>query len=377
MRLTALDYYNLYDGNILEDPRYLRKGIKESNLSYQTRLKWSSYQNWAKRVVDTYLGYLLYNPPRIENERKEYDTRQIIISSAIHAMVGGVAYALVLPTGIKIYRCIDVEVGENSYRFKGANDELYVEFQGGEGTITNKAGEKESIYPEQIVEIYWNENKRSILADIAMIIIEIYNINSVLNTKLNMAQTWFLTGPQLAEGMEPEPYSYIPAIDGVQLQIVQPDVATDAAILRQEINHRIMQIGRLTGLEAELSDEIKFESGISKAFSMIDTAALVQILAVQISLHVNQIFGAYASLKGGKPTVIQLDPLLKPKDPNISLSVLEKYARFVNTPEAVKLAQKEATSIVMSSRTYQERDEVEKSIDKSSGVLENMFISFG
>jgi len=370
MNMNYQDYFNLYNGDIQNNQKYLRKSLKEPDVVYKSRLNWSSYQNWARRVVDTIIGYLIYNEPRIENGRQDLNEKSLAIEVAIKSLVGGWCIGLVLPTGIGIYDLryvIDNRDSDNTIILKGSDAELTMDFKQME--ITSSNGMKEPFKLHQFVEIYWNTDRKSILADIAMIILEIYNLNSGLNSLLNLAQTWFLTGPNLPSGSEPEAYSYVPVVDGVKLDIVQPNIEDKARVIREEINQRVVQIGRLTGLEAELTDTIKFESGVSKAFSMIDTTALMQIISTNVSIGVNRLLASWAELLGGPVSTIQLDPLYKPKDAKNSLDSLYKYAKFVTMPAAIKLAQSEATEVMFDNRTRAERDIILQDIQKSNGVL--------
>lgn len=382
----ARDWYNLYEARILdhEDHQYLWRNPAEKPKAFQERLRRASYTNWIAKVVDTYIGYVFYNKAKGDIDViTEWNIKEIAKSIGTHTLIGGIAYVLVLQKGPRVYRINQItwekRAGVRKVKIEGFNAEINIDFI--KKTIeVNQDGNierEENFDPDRFFWIKWNETGRSLIKGIDHLAVQIFNFSSVLDYHIFVSMTWWGVGPADMDKMPPA-YSLIKIEGGGgaagEFKIVTPDTAGQITIIRQEIDKRIMQMGRIVGLEAEFAEELKFESGISKAYSLIDTNAIIQNLAFAIMWGANRAGKEWQKLNPGRPIpTIELDPLLRPDKDEMILNRLKDLANFVGTPLVVKEAQRQAAKLVLSTIPPERMKAILEEIEKSEGLLRDPF----
>ena len=378
--LTVEDYYNIYSGNgVLENPKlYLRRPAGETDQSYNDRCAWASWPNWCKKAHTIYLGYLFSSKPKIE-PNQEFCILSLAHSAAHNSLIGGYAWIVVLPSGPAVYRADRVTLQENGMRgqIHGLTNSYSFDFDSGLIMDNNNPSIVEDFEPDQLILVKWNETKDSLFVDVGPLNIEIFNLNSIKKYHIIRSLHWFLEG---RKGEEPHPYDFVPRDnDQPPLTFVQPDNSSMIDTINKDVIETILNIGSILGLSAEFEREIRFQTGISKMIDLIDTNAIVKMIATNISKACNMAAVTFQRLRGGPLASIQIDPILRPTEDKESIQELKDAQVFVNNPDITKILQKEMLKITLLKRGYsmEELEPLLIKIEQGDGIIYNEFKAIG
>lgn len=345
MILTVSDLYDLYEGGerVLSNPRFLRRGFEESEAEYSERLTWASYVNYQKKIVNTYLSYIFYGEVTVEPSTP-LPLEDIARKLAKHALIGGEAYALETEGEVHVYDRRQVTCNNGVYVIAGQGVSTKIDTIN--KTITGlKRGSKTETITEPLkdgrfVICRWNDDGTSLIADTAMLNLQIYNFQSILDAHYNRSLYYLLYGPNLGPGKKtPSPRSYIP----VSKDEVAPGVllidspSTDK--VRAEIDRRKMDMAIAVGLEQEFSDATKVESGVARAIKMLDTNAIVASAAYFIQQAVTQISEYYAKEYKQDIQTIKFTPLMNVVTQDEEYAKYKFLLEYCGTDEVAKEVQ--------------------------------------
>lgn len=328
MILTVNDLYDLFEGGerVLNNTKFMRRGFEESEEEYNERMNWASYVNYQKKIINTYLSYIFYGEVTVE-PAGPLELEKIARKLAKHALIGGEAYALEAENQVHVYD--RRQVTNNNGVYVIGSHGISTKIDTINKTITGlKRGSTTEVVTEKLkdgrfVVCKWNDDGTSLIADTAMLNLQIFNFQSILDAHYNRSLYYLLYGPNLGPGKKNvSPRSYIP----VNKDEVTPGVltidspATDK--VRAEIDRRKMDMAITVGLEQEFSDVTKVESGVARAIKMLDTNAIVSSAAYHVQQAVNQISEHYSKEYKSKPQTIKFSPML-----NV-VSQDEEYAKY-------------------------------------------------
>jgi hypothetical protein len=374
MILTTNDLYDLFEGGerVLANTKFMRRGFEESDTEFNERLTWASYVNYQKKIINTYLSYIFYGEVTVEPSTP-LPLEDIARKLAKHALIGGEAYALETEGNVHVYDKRQVTCNNGVYVIgsKGISTKIDTINK----TITGlKRGSTTEIITEKLkdgrfVICRWNDDGTSLIADTAMLNLQIFNFQSILDAHYNRSLYYLLYGPNLGPGKKnPSPRSYIP----VNKDEVAPGVllidspATDK--VRSEIDRRKMDMAITVGLEQEFSDVTKVESGVARAIKMLDTNAIVSSAAYFVQHAVNQVAEYHAKEYKHDVQTIKFSPLLNVVSQDEEYAKYKFLLEFCGTDEVAKEVQAIALRACSGSKIDPKRmDLLVKDIQKNGG----------
>lgn len=373
MILTVNDLYDLYEGGdrVLTNTNFLRQGFEEQPAEYQERLRWASYVNYQKKIVNTYLSYIFYG--KVDVEPSEPLPLEGIARKLVkHALIGGESYALETEGVINVFDKRQVTGNNGVYVISGGKVSTTIDTA--KKTITGlKKGSSEliteSLKDGRFVICRWNDDGTSLIADTAMLNLQIYNFQSILDAHHNRGLYYLLYGPNLGPGKtKPKARSYIP----VNKDEITPGVllidSPAADKVRAEIDRRKMDMAITVGLEQEFSDSIKVESGVSRAIKMLDTNAIVSSAAFYVQIAVNQISAYHGKEYKHNAQVLKLNPLLKVTTKDEEYAKYKFLLEYCGTDEVAKAVQVAALkTCAVGDIDPKEMDLLVKDIKKNGG----------
>lgn len=373
--LQPQDYYNCYYGgkHITNDKRYLRKVVNELPEEYNNRQRFATYPNFQSKIIDIIQGYVHFHKATIEDS--DLDLEDLSRKTVKHSSIAGIAYILTLPIGPKVYPCTNVKPTISDgvcigYEFNGRDGQISVDLESKKVTQQIKGKEEQILqyYPDMVVEVRWNEKGESLIRDTAPLNILIYNLQSILDSLASMMQLVYPYGPPIGEDKRPQQGTYIPVNQGEQVPgFAQPNMS-QIEILRKEIDIRIMQMGRMVGLESEFSEETTVQSGIAKAYQMIDTTAVVAQIAREASNSINRAALCWSNMTGKKGGSISLNPIMHPDIKNEAIREIQSLLAIVKTEEIIKWAQQKAFLSIASNENQAEKQRLIEDIKKNGGA---------
>lgn len=371
----ARDFYNCFEGGtaVTSNPRYMRRIRNELPEEYTNRQRYSTYPNFQAKIIDTFISYQFFHASTITDS--ELELEQIAKDASRHAMVGGLSYILALPVGLKAYSRLHVQrrvvdgllVG---YDIAGNDGKIDVNVTERIVTIEKKGAEVQTLpyVDDMVVELRCNEKGESLLRDTAPLNILIYNLQSVLDSLAQMMLLVYPYGPPIGEEKKPEQGTYITVNQGeVVPGFAQPRM-DQVKILRDEINTRIMQMGRIVGLESEFSEETTVQSGIARAYQMIDTTAVINQIARETSNSVNRAASAWSLMTGRSGGTISINPIVHPEFKADTLREVRALLDLVKTDKVVKWAQRKAFLSVAANEMEKIKMDIADDIDRNGGL---------
>lgn len=365
MPMGPEQYYKLYDGGFMEDDSasYLWRDDRENDTNYAKRLTWTVYKNWIKKAVNIYVAYCLDNA-KTEGDPTYPSILAFCRKLLADSLVGGEAYVLVLEKGPKVYRCIDWEetcivndAGQKLETYRSTNDGEQIQITFPEdappdavGTIQTvkggQASEPQPIYRDQFFEVEALDGY-SLIRDAAYLALQIFNLESVCDYESSRMVRSILFGPPFKSDQTQIYFgAYVPLNDGLDATTVSSLQMADRQsidALRSVIADKVMDLGRTLGLEAEFAEEIKYESGISKAFGLIDINAIVNMAGEAAEQGTNKAYDVWYRRYGigGMVPHITLSKELRPDARAADVELFSKVADYVNLPETRKEARKQ------------------------------------
>lgn len=373
MELNTEDFYNLVKGGqfVLGHTRYLRQLFNEDDDAYQKRLKWATYPNYQKKIVNTYVGYVFHGKIVVEPEaplEMERTARKL----AYHILVGGVAYLFTTQERIKVFTALEVTESEDGKRFSitTTKGKWTIDTEAGTVTGPNKDGQEviEKLQKGQFIRCAWNEDGQSLIEDTAQMNVELYNQKSQLQVHYDRGLFYFMYGPPLGKDNKLVSGDYIGMTGGeVPPGVVQ--VSAEAARqLRDEMQVIKMEMAITVALEQEFADQIKAESGVAIATRKLDTNAIVASIAFAVTTAMNEAAEFYASAYGKPKQTIKLDPFIKILEPADEQMKYKTLMEFAGTDMVAKQIQKSMIKRGLSAEVAAEiMDDLIKDIDANGG----------
>lgn len=387
--LTVDDYYRLVIGlpAFFPDPEqlkniealkgnsfrhYLQQATKEKNNEFLKRLLWTPYPNYQKKIVNSYQSYLFANKVIYRSETEgampSFEMELFSRSAARHSFVGGCCYALTIEEP-KIYTVLQCrEVNPGVYHINAGKPDFTIVDENNK-TITQ--GTVETTLEEgQFVKISYDEMSISLLADTAPMNVAIYNHLSVKNAHISRSILYWVTGPSVGDGKEPEPFHYIPTEDGEsKVEIASPDVE-QIRVIAEDIRGQVIEMGIICGLEEEFGAEVVAgDSAIAHEVRMLDTNAVLTGAAIHIASGVNKVSRYYHS-KINKPVVeMTINPRLKVTAKAETLKIINFLLDKIQIDDVAKKLQALAVDIGIGQDISQsEGEEIAKIINAQGGL---------
>ena len=410
---TDEDYDNLVKGgnNVLGNPRYYPVlDYREDEKGYQDRLAKVTYRNHSKTVLSNYEAYTISDDSVMRDDFEgqfsiEAKVRQIFQDTNKF----GRLYALGLQNIIILIREKQVEfkeghiiikIGRWTYDILNADDPNTIELQvfTGKTLVATDTG----FDIKQFQEFFFNEDRTSLLADVAPQSVEINNLRSISVTQAYKTVKDYLYGPAETnnDGEIDNPdaihkSNFLNTADGGQtpgilqyspipMQAVEKLVLDRTLQLATEVNLREEFATDLTGADAQ--------SGIAKQISRASLTATVNLMASILEKTFNKIqiirferFGV--GFKTEEQTIMKDDiesvipstiiPNLvsieaKVFQDQINIQTIEVYAKMLNLLP-LDLASKAIQGLVVLQMPIPEekQEELIEEINKSGGPLRN------
>jgi len=392
IEITTTDIYNLVENKITQNLQtYVWRDRLEHPKAYALRLKRTSYDNWLKKAVNILLGYFLKDH-KFKGERPDLDAFATVRAMGYHAIVGGAYYRLTLPgPRIIVFRkdAVKGEPREAPARWEAAAPEgIYVVERNGEKgrplTVQLWNRDKAPLGPAvDLAEkawsfVSWTEDGESVLVGAAQLAIVALNLGSHLDDLLFELGRTYLFGPKQKEGERPYYSTYIPLAESMKSPGSVTTGSPEAVrLIGEAYRSKIFDIGRLLGLESEFAEELKFESGISKSFSLIDINAWIAALGVAVQQDANEAF-ALAELfsprpndqregnEKGEPVSVSLSRELKPDSRSADAQLLREVAPAIDVQPFYAIAYKNLARLAVPGMTPREEAEVFAAIDEKA-----------
>lgn len=403
--LTPLDYYALYDGNVypfasVTAPQvYLQQGIRESGEDYADRAAKTVYDPWAKRVVDIYVAYSL-NGAKAEEREGAPSIYQFTRELLLHSYVGGYCYVLVLPSGPKVYPCIidGWAIGANTrtypaesivenvplkvWKFGEGRRKFEVRFPAADwdsgeaiGALVEYDGDAvlstTTIQADQWIRMSWNPMESSLIKDVSRLAIQIFNLQSLYDYAGHNLGYYYKYGPPIEGGKQPVSGQYIAVDAGMQTPGVMAWADPGAVkVLGEIIDSKVRKLAQGVGLMDEFAEEVTIQSGVSKAVSLTKIAAVVASMADAANAAANMAFEAWGRLNNqAKVPNIQLSREVKPDARESDLDFLTKSADFVQDPEYLYEARRQAVMLGTDGVSSERVKEIMASLGKTGRVM--------
>lgn len=345
MQLIVDDLYNLYKGGkfVHGKQRYLRKLYMEPDDAYNTRLEWATYQNYQKKIVNTYVGYVFHgkivvDPPGPLN------LERIARKLCTHSLIGGVAYLLTIGDKMRVFTAKEVSEAEGTDVYTISNDkgQWVIDTKGKTITGPDKSGTvvTETLGDGQFVECCWNEDEQSLIEDTACMNIELYNQKSQLQVHYDRGLFYFMYGPSLGKDQALTSGKYVPVNTGETIPGVVQVSSAAAEQLRREMQVTKMEMAITVALEQEFADQIKAESGYAVATRKLDTNAIIASIAFAIQTSIDKACAYYASVNGVPAQTLRLDPFIKVMDATDEQNKYKQIINIAGTELVTKTVQK-------------------------------------
>lgn len=379
MRLSIADYYALYEGADAVTERFIWKvAPNEPAEILADRFSKSAYLNIVAKAVDTYMGYVFSNKPKI-SELAALDLESALWKSTFHSILGGNCLGMVLPEVKEpiIFPWTSVKtdgLGHDEYKVSCIVD-------GNQGTyhITkdriilsgdNIKGNEWARNPDQVIEIHWNEKRLSLVRDLAPLAVKILNYDSIADTHAQHSIYYVTDGPELTgEQKKLIPYSHIPRqsndVPGVSFKSPPTD-AMDK--VEAKLEKTILRAGKVVGLEREFATEYKVQSGYSQEMQMVSTNAITMMIASANVRAINRLSAAWTKLTKLEGGTIQLEPALTPQARTELLSQLKLGADTIKTDLAAKAFLKEIAKITLATAPKEDLQAVLDDLEKNGGL---------
>lgn len=345
MQLVTEDLYNLFKGGkfVHGNQRYLRKLYMEPDDAYITRLTWATYQNYQKKIVNTYVGYVFHgkivvDPPGPLN------LERIARKLCTHSLIGGVAYLLTIGDKMRVFTAKEVSEAEGTDVYTISNDkgQWVIDTKGKTITGPDKSGTvvTEALGDGQFVECFWNEDEQSLIEDTACMNIELYNQKSQLQVHYDRGLFYFMYGPSLGKDQALTSGKYVPVNTGETIPGVVQVSSTAAEQLRREMQVTKMEMAITVALEQEFADQIKAESGVAVATRKLDTNAIIASIAFAVQTSIDKAAAYYASVNGVPAQTLRLDPFIKVMDSADEQNKYKQIIEIAGTELVTKAVQK-------------------------------------
>lgn len=372
MILSVDDLYNLYYGGsaVADNRKYLRRAYNEDDAEYDKRLKWSSYVNYPKKIINTYLSYIFYEKV-IVDPPEPLDLEDIAKRLCLHSLICGEAYLFEAGEQIHVLSKRDVSCEKgNRYTIKAANGKFVIDLEALMITGPDAAGVEvtESLVPGRFVICRWNEDGVSLIEDAAMMALELYNMGSQLKMHFDRSLFYLLYGPPLGE-QKPIPGQYVPVNSGeIQPGIVQVD-SSHAERMRKEMQIIKHEMAISVSLEQEFADEIKIESGAALTVRKMDINAIISSIAFYLTKAINECAAHYSRQYKTPLQTIMLEPLLKIQTPQEEYAKYKFLLEFAGTDLVCKQVQKQVVQHGLGTEIdKQDMDLLLESIEKEGGA---------
>lgn len=373
MILTIDDLYNLYYGGqyVVGNARYLRKTFSEDDEEYKKRLLWSTYVNYQRKIVNTYLSYIFYGKIIVE-PAQPLDLESIARKLALHSLIGGVAYLFEADQKIEVFDARQVSCRENGiYAIRGKFGDTVIDTVNMTVTGKDSTGNTvtDELAPGRFVVCKWNEDGSSLIEDTALMNLKLYNMASQLDMHYDRSLFYFLYGPSLGQDNRLVPGQYVSVAQGEQQPgIVQVDSAA-AERMRKEMELVKMEMAVTVALEEEFSDEVKVESGVALAVKKLDINAIINSVAFSLTKAINEAAEHYARQYKEPLQSLKLDPLLKITTPEEEYGKYKFLLEYAGTDEVVKQVQKNIVMHCLAGEVKPEvLDSLLQSIDRDGGA---------
>lgn len=352
MILQKQDYYRLYYGSEqLGLDLLFPLATNEPEDSRKARFEKATYMNIVAKAVDTYMGYVFSNPPKVSDVRF-FELVETLRRSVFHSILGGACLLIVLPKDPKIkvfpvysYQCLpngDIEIDVES---KGVSGKWLVTAD----RIITPDGEYIR-NDDSVVEVYWNEKKASLVRDLAPYAVKIFNYDSIADKQADNAAFWVSSGTPLpANKNRIEPYMHFGRTNNDQPEpkFHMPEVQQMEG-LDKRIDKFILRAGKTVGLEREFADEFYVASGVSQQMQMVSTNAITMLIASANVRAVNRVSEGGGKLSGVSGGTIAIEPALTPQARTELLNQLMSGAAKINTADAAEVYATEIIKVTLS-----------------------------
>jgi len=369
MRLTIQHLFDLYHGGhfVTGNSYFLWPQVNEQEAPgmYERRLQRAAYPNFLFKIIEIYKGYVFWGSPKIEGE-SPLNLQKLGSDILESALVGGFTYVLTLAEGPQVYPAhivtfnddgtVEIKLDSHGENLILISPESVEQGEHGpvilkgtvktiiKGTVTHE----EPFTEGQLKKCKWDETGLSFIRDAAQLNLQIYNMQSVLDTLVLHAGIFITSGASIGDVKKVVPFMHIPTGQGeAPVEFKSPPV-TQLKGVREEIDRRISILAAIVGLSAEFSEELKIETGEARKWKMLDTNAVVLQMAMRTAQSINFIEEVHAGLTGRTPATIQLEPLLNPAGDFDKLAKLDNIISTINIDEIVKAAQAEKVKIAFS-----------------------------
>ncbi len=371
--LTIEDLYNLYRGGryVLGSSNYLRRMFLESDEEFNTRLKWASYVNYPKKIVNTYKSYIFYEKV-IVAPPEPLDLEHIANRLCLHALIGGEAYLFEAQGQIQVFSRREVS-NETAgiYTIETSTGKWIIDTRNNTVTGPNASGVHvtEPLAQGRFVVCRWNDDGVSLIEDICMMTLELYNMASQLKKHYDRSLFYLLYGPPLGDNVKPHTGQYIPVnANETPPGIVQID-STAADRMRKEMQTIKNEIAVSVSLEQEFADEIKIESGAALTVRKMDINAIITSVAFYITKAVNEAAAHYSRQYKTPLQTIQLEPLLKVQTPQEEFDKYKFMLEYAGTDAVCKQVQRQIVQQGLGTEIAKtDMDALLKSIDDEGGA---------
>lgn len=347
MNLTVENYYQLYGGSPKLTIDYLQKlAPGEPQDSLELRYKKAAYMNLVALTIDTYSGYVFSNPPKM-SEIFFYDLVPTLLSTVFHSTLGGTCLVVCLKDDpvpkvfdVRAYKPtnfgFEVDVVENGVdgKWRIYQDRIEIAIKGKE--LRTEARNEDSV-----VEIFWNEEKVSLVRDVAPYAVKIFNYDSKADKISDNAALWISHGGALPDNMQSiRPFMHFERGQGDSpIPGFAAPPADSLPALDARIDKFIVRAGKTVGLQREFADFYAVTSGSAHEMQMVSTNALTMKIAAANVRGVNRAADGGARLKGAgtKGGSVSLSPALTPQAKSELQLQLTNAAGIINTAEAAEV----------------------------------------
>lgn len=348
MNLKVEHYYQLYEGSEKVTIDYLdRLAPGEPQDSLELRYRKAAYMNLVALTIDTYGGYVFSNPPKM-SQVYFYDLVPALLSSVFHSTLGGACLVVCLKDDPmpKVFSVLhykpmsgggfEVDVNEKGIEGKWLifEDRIEIRMKGAE--VRTEARNEDSV-----VEIYWNEEKVSLVRDVAPYAVKIFNYDSKADKISDNAALWVSHGGALPDNMSSiRPFMHFERGQGDSpIPGFAAPPADSLPALDARIDKFIIRAGKTVGLQREFADFFAVTSGSAHEMQMVSTNALTAKIAAANVRGVNRAAAGGARLKGAgtKGGEVSLTPALTPQAKSELQRQLTDAAGIINTPEAAEV----------------------------------------
>jgi hypothetical protein len=367
---TVKDFYNLYLGKNMRG--YLWTTPSENPDNFYLRQRRSSYENWAKKGIQIYMGYIFYNAYVSAEIYGNVRIKETARKAVLHSLIGGKSYIFVGKDGIRVLSLQDVSFHDDgTIEFK--DPETIVDIKNKKVIQKTASGIiNEKLIDGQFQCLEWNEDGLSLLSDVTSTFIKIYNFESIKDDLKLLSRSFNPVGTQLENEEPPKIGDLIKLPIGGSFDYKMPMTEEKISKFMEDNDRLINHAGRTLGIEAEFNEELggRYVGSASKAYSIIDTNSIILNAANNCSVVMNVALRTYSILSGqnGEPATIKLDPFLRPDGNTQTINEYILAAKSANVPSAYKAAKKEIVKIRFSSLPKDEVDKILQEVEQTGGT---------